>query len=121
MKIIHVGRIGLIVLLDGSLLFLEGFADGVEFEEQLVDAFDLREEGAVEGRADIDQVGSAQLQQLLHRVVEVLSGQEEAEVHHLYRSERHGELSPKILIIPQSQHNRITASPPPPKLMLRQR
>jgi hypothetical protein len=71
----------------------------VGLDEQLVAPLDLLEEGTVEGVADIQQVGVAQGEQLLHRVVVALAGQEEAEVHHLDRPECHGELLLDINII----------------------
>lgn len=82
-----------------QFFFFEGFGHGVNLDEELIAALDLLEEGTVEGAADIQQVGVAQGQQLLHRMVVALAGEEEAEVHHLDRPECHGELLLDINII----------------------
>lgn len=55
----------------------------MDLDQQLVASLHLREERPVQGIADIQQVRVSHLQDLLDRVVEVLTRQEHPEVHHL--------------------------------------
>lgn len=93
LQVLHVSAVLLVVLLEGHLLLPEGLDDGVDLDEEFVASLDLLEEGAAEGVADVEEVGVAEVQQLLDRVVVALAGQEQPEVDHLNRSESHGELS----------------------------
>lgn len=66
----------------------------MDFNEQFVASFHLREEWSIHRIANVKQMGISHLQDLLDRVVEILTGKKNPKVYHLNGSECHGELSP---------------------------
>ena len=88
-EIVHVGGVGLVVFLEEHVFLFECIGHCPDLEEEFIDSFFLVEEGAIQGVADVHDMGFTQGQEFLYRVVVVLAGEEQSEMGHFEGPESH--------------------------------